>query len=122
LARRRPRRTSAACDFNFDFGASHTDEQVRKHMGPVLEGEPPAVLGHLATTTGTDVLGYVSEEHRFTAFVKQDGAVYQTYSTQARGAEFLMAYYAILDRAPKGRDEKGSSEFWLRRHDEYDPA
>jgi predicted dithiol-disulfide oxidoreductase (DUF899 family) len=33
--------------------------------------------------------------------------------------EFLMGYYPILDRAPKGRDERDSSEFWIRRHDEY---
>jgi predicted dithiol-disulfide oxidoreductase (DUF899 family) len=30
-----------------------------------------------------------------------------------------MGYYPILDRAPKGRDEEDSSEFWVRRHDEY---
>jgi predicted dithiol-disulfide oxidoreductase (DUF899 family) len=42
-----------------------------------------------------------------------------TYSTGARGLEFLMGYYPILDRAPKGRAEEGA-EFWIRRHDEYD--
>jgi predicted dithiol-disulfide oxidoreductase (DUF899 family) len=31
-----------------------------------------------------------------------------------------MGFYPILDRAPKGRDEHGSSEFWIRRHDEYE--
>jgi predicted dithiol-disulfide oxidoreductase (DUF899 family) len=31
-----------------------------------------------------------------------------------------MGYYPILDRMPKGRDEGGASEFWLRRHDEYE--
>ncbi len=40
------------------------------------------------------------------AFALADGAVYHTYSTYARGLEFLMGYYPILDRAPKGRDEK----------------
>ena len=30
-----------------------------------------------------------------------------------------MVYYAILDRAPKGRDEGGQPMSWLRRHDEY---
>ena len=30
-----------------------------------------------------------------------------------------MAYYSILDRAPKGRDEDDSSQMWIRRHDEY---
>src|SRR5215204_2711034 len=49
-----------------------------------------------------------------------DGIVYQTYSTGARGVEFLMGYYPILDRAPKGRDEGDASQLWIRRHDEYD--
>ena len=31
-----------------------------------------------------------------------------------------MGYYAILDRAPKGRAEDGQPMSWLRRHDEYD--
>ena len=53
------------------------------------------------------------------AFIRADGVVYHTYSTHARGLEFLIGYYPILDRAPKGRDEGGESEFWLRRHDEY---
>ena len=48
-----------------------------------------------------------------------DGVVYQTYSTTARGLEFLMGYYPILDRAPRGRDEGGSGAIWIRRHDEY---
>jgi predicted dithiol-disulfide oxidoreductase (DUF899 family) len=111
--------SSADSDFNFDFGVSFTDEQMREHMGPILEGEAPPVLHHLADATGTDVAGYVSEGPGMSAFALADGAVYQTYSTQARGLEFLMGYYPILDRAPKGRDEGDSSEFWLRRHDEY---
>jgi predicted dithiol-disulfide oxidoreductase (DUF899 family) len=111
--------SSADSDFNFDFGVSYTDEQMREHMGPILEGEAPPVLRHLADATGTDVPGYVSEGPGMSAFVLADGVVYETYSTQARGLEFLMGYYPILDRAPKGRDEDDSSEFWLRRHDEY---
>jgi hypothetical protein len=31
--------SSADSDFNFDFGVSYTDEQVREQMGPILEGE-----------------------------------------------------------------------------------
>jgi predicted dithiol-disulfide oxidoreductase (DUF899 family) len=116
-----PWASSAGSDFNFDFGVSYTDEQVREHMGPVLEGEPPPVLRQMAAATGTDVAGYVSEGPGMSAFALADGAVHHTYSTQARGLEFLMGYYPILDRAPKGRDESGSSEFWIRRHDEYDP-
>jgi len=45
--------------------------------------------------------------------------VYQTYATAGRGVEFLMGYYPILDRAPKGRDEGDAIQTWIRRHDEY---
>ena len=41
------------------------------------------------------------------------------YSAYARGAEALMYYYPLLDRAPKGRNEGDSPEPWMRRHDEY---
>jgi predicted dithiol-disulfide oxidoreductase (DUF899 family) len=37
----------------------------------------------------------------------------------ARGVEFPMGYYPILDRAPKGRDEGAAFQTWIRRHDEY---
>jgi predicted dithiol-disulfide oxidoreductase (DUF899 family) len=30
-----------------------------------------------------------------------------------------MSYYAILDRAPNGRDEGDGFQLWIRRHDEY---
>jgi predicted dithiol-disulfide oxidoreductase (DUF899 family) len=112
--------SSADSDFNFDFGVSHTDEQVREQMGPMLEGEPPLVLREMAAATGTDVAGYLTEEPGMSAFVFADGVVYHTYSTFARGTEFLMGYYPILDRAPKGRDEDDEAGFWIRRHDEYD--
>jgi predicted dithiol-disulfide oxidoreductase (DUF899 family) len=45
--------------------------------------------------------------------------VYQTYTTSARGVEFMMAYYPILDRAASGRDEDEGFQTWIRRHDEY---
>jgi predicted dithiol-disulfide oxidoreductase (DUF899 family) len=110
--------SSANSDFNFDYGASYTDDQVREHMGPMLENPPPPVL-QMAKASGTDVAGYVSEGPVMSAFARADGVVYHTYSTSARGLEFLMGYYPILDRAPRGRDETGQSEFWIRRHDEY---
>jgi predicted dithiol-disulfide oxidoreductase (DUF899 family) len=122
-----PWASSAGSDFNFDFDASYTPEQVREQWGPVLDDPPPG-LRQLATATGTDVLGYVSEGAipTSTAFVLDDGAVYQTYSTQGRGVEFLMGYYHILDRVPNGRDEGDSpapdSLSWIRRHDEYETS
>src|SRR5918995_1097267 len=118
-----PWASSAGNDFNFDLGVSATPEQVREQMGPALDDPPPG-LREIAAATGTDVAGYVAEapEPTATAFVLDDGAVYHAYSTQGRGVEFMMGYYPILDRAPKGRDE-GDSEapaslLWIRRHDE----
>ena len=116
-----PWASSAGSEFNFDFGVSYTEEQVREHMGPMLEGgDMLPVLRQMAAATGTDVAGYVSEGPGASVFAMADGTVHHTYSTHARGLEFLMGYYPILDRAPKGRDEEGASEFWIRRHDEYD--
>ncbi|TMF42056.1 MAG: DUF899 domain-containing protein, partial [Chloroflexi bacterium] len=60
----------------------------------------------------------LSEGPGFSSFVRDEGAVFHAYSTTARGLEFLMGYYPILDRAPMGRNE-ADSPFWLRRHDEY---
>jgi predicted dithiol-disulfide oxidoreductase (DUF899 family) len=112
--------SSEGSDFNFDFNVSHTEEQLREQMGPVLEGAPPPVLRQMATETGTDVAGYLSEAPGLSAFAMEDGTVFHTYSTYARGLEFLMGFYPMLDRVPKGRDEADATEFWIRRHDEYD--
>jgi predicted dithiol-disulfide oxidoreductase (DUF899 family) len=41
--------------------------------------------------------------------------------TTARGLEVPgMAYYALLDRTPRGRDESDTRPLWVRRHDEYE--
>jgi predicted dithiol-disulfide oxidoreductase (DUF899 family) len=111
--------SSAGTDFNFDLGFSRTEEQTREAVAPMIEAGTPPVVEQLASATGTDVVGYLTEGPGFSAFVQDDGTVYHTYSTTARGLEFLMGYYPILDRAPKGRDEDDASEFWIRRHDEY---
>jgi predicted dithiol-disulfide oxidoreductase (DUF899 family) len=73
-----------------------------------------------ARSTGTDIVGYLTESPGFSTFVRDEGAVYQAYSTTWRGLEFLMGYYPILDHAPKGRDEGEAWQLWIRRHDEYD--
>ncbi|MFN2617026.1 MAG: DUF899 domain-containing protein [Thermoleophilaceae bacterium] len=110
--------SSAESDFNFDFQASHTEEELR----PFLEGNVPPVVAELALACGTDPAGYVAEGPVLSAFAHADGVVYHTYSTTARGLEFMMSYYGFLDRAPKGRDEGDLPVFWLRRHDEYEHA
>ena len=65
---------------------------------------------------GTDVATYHRDRPGMSAFVREDGAVYHTYSTYARGLDGLWGMYQWLDRAPKGRNE---ARPWWRRHDEY---
>jgi predicted dithiol-disulfide oxidoreductase (DUF899 family) len=110
--------SSANSEFNLDLGYSSSEEQTREWVAPTLEVLPP-VADRNASQSGTDVVGYLTQSQGFSAFVLDNGAVYHTYSTGARGVEFLMGYYAILDRAPKGRDEGDAFQVWIRRHDEY---
>jgi predicted dithiol-disulfide oxidoreductase (DUF899 family) len=110
--------SAANTDFNFDFGASAAQEPLRP-PGPGEDGLPPIVAQN-AAAAGTSIPGYLSESPAVSVFTLTGGAVYQTYATTWRGVEFLMNYYPILDRMPKGRDEGGAWQTWLRRHDEYD--
>jgi len=52
----------------------------------------------------------------------QDGAIYYTYGTFARGLENLISTYDFLDLVPKGRDEEKLHEpmEWVKRRHEYD--
>jgi predicted dithiol-disulfide oxidoreductase (DUF899 family) len=109
--------SSGIGDFNFDLGVSYTAEQVRGFLAP--GATLPPIVAQNAAATGTDVAGYLSESPAVSVFTRQDGAVYQTYATTWRGVEFLMGYYPVLDRAPKGRDEGEAFQTWIRRHDEY---
>ena len=110
--------SAANTDFNFDFGASAAQEPLRP---PGLdEDRLPPVVAQNAAAAGTDIPGYLSESPAVNVFTLTGGAVYQTYATTWRGVEFLMNYYPILDRVPKGRDEGDAWQTWLRRHDEYD--
>jgi predicted dithiol-disulfide oxidoreductase (DUF899 family) len=111
--------SAARSDFNSDLGYSRTHEQARAAIAPMLEAGPPPIIDHNATSSGTDATGYLTEAQGLSAFVLDDGVVYQTYSAGARGVEFMMGYYGILDRAPKGRDEGDGFQLWIRRHDEY---
>jgi predicted dithiol-disulfide oxidoreductase (DUF899 family) len=107
--------STAGSDFNRDLGFLHTEEELK----PFLGGEIPPMVEKLAETCGTDVAGYVAEGPGLSVYALSDGVVHKTYVSSARGLEFAMAYYGLLDRTPKGRDEADSPDFWLRRHDEY---
>jgi predicted dithiol-disulfide oxidoreductase (DUF899 family) len=107
--------SSGGTDFNRDLGFLHTEEELR----PFLDGEIPATVEQNAEMCGTDVAGYVAEGPGLSAYSLSDGTVYRTYVSTARGLEFAMAYYALLDRTPTGRDESETRPLWVRRHDEY---
>ena len=112
--------SSAGSDFNFDLGYSSSEEQTREAIAPLLEVGLPQIVEHNANSTGTEVTAYLTQLFGFSAYVLDEGTVYQTYATTGRGIEFLMGYYGILDRAPKGRDEGEAWQVWIRRHDEYE--
>ena len=110
--------SSANSEFNTDLGFSSSQEQTREWAAPMLDQLPP-IAARNARETGTNIVGYLTENFGFSVFVLDDGAVYQTYSAGSRGVEFLMSYYPILDQAPNGRDEGDGFQLWIRRHDEY---
>jgi predicted dithiol-disulfide oxidoreductase (DUF899 family) len=111
--------STARTDFNVDLGFSHPEVEGRDAIAAMTGTGLPPIVEQNARASGTDIAGYLTESPGFSSFVLEDGAVYQTYSTTWRGLEFLMGYYPILDRAPKGRDEGEAWQLWIRRHDEY---
>jgi predicted dithiol-disulfide oxidoreductase (DUF899 family) len=111
-----PWASSGAGDFNRDLGFQNTEEELK----PWLEsGEVPVTVVENAEMCGTDPLGYVTEGPGLSVYALDDGTVYRTYVTTARGLEAAMGYYQLLDRTPKGRDESATEALWVRRHDEY---
>jgi predicted dithiol-disulfide oxidoreductase (DUF899 family) len=129
--------SSHESDFNLDYGVSAGEATSRDGAAPLLEANEltllkllnehpavreqlPLVTGQNASATGTNLDGYFAEGHGVSTFALEGNTVYHCYSSYARGTEFLMGYYAILDRAPKGRAEGDQPMSWLRRHDEYE--
>lgn len=97
--------SSFGSDFNQDFHVSFTPEEV-------AAGKVDYNFG--GSSYNEEELPGVS------AFFKDDtGAVFRTYSTYGRGVEAMMGAYAMLDIAPKGRNEKSGMD-WVRRHDRYE--
>ncbi|MEO1092084.1 MAG: DUF899 family protein, partial [Pseudomonadota bacterium] len=65
-----------------------------------------------------DLLG--RERRANSVFAKdEDGRVYHTYSTYARGNDQLFFPFQFLDLTPRGRNETEGTMSWLRLHDEY---
>ena len=117
-----PWASSHDSDFNYDFQAAITEEQqqsgaVEYNFRTVdMRPSPDSDDGPDASPVGTDWATYSRQMPGMSAFALDDGVVYHTYSTYARGLDVLWGAYQWLDRAPLGRNETG---FWWRRHDEY---
>jgi predicted dithiol-disulfide oxidoreductase (DUF899 family) len=122
-----PWASSFGSDFNADFNVSVTERQQRegsvdynyRPSPPRLSRETPDGAAKGAAMTGTDVATYVRERPGMSAFARDAGVVYHTYSAYARGLDGLWGAYQWLDRAPKGRNETG---YWWRHHDAYDKS
>jgi predicted dithiol-disulfide oxidoreductase (DUF899 family) len=123
-----PWASSQGGDFNADFNVWATPEQQRegsaeynyRRGGFVMDGAAaPEPVSRFAAMCGTDAATFTRERPGMSAFAREDGVVYHTYSTYARGLDILWGAYQWLDRAPKGRNEAGG--IWWRRNDEYAP-
>jgi predicted dithiol-disulfide oxidoreductase (DUF899 family) len=122
-----PWASSLGGDFNFDFSASITEEQQRagaveynyRRGGHALDtATVPAAVVRFAEMCGTDAATYRRDRPGMSAFALEDGVLYHTYSSYARGLDGLWGMYQWLDRAPRGRNEAG--RLWWRRRDEYE--
>lgn len=129
-----PWASSGGCDFNADFSVLFTPEQQRAGIAYNFRRETPTAetevaktperspdaaqspVEQLAASAGTDVPTFLRDLPGMSAFVLEDGVVYHTYSTYARGLDGLWGMYQWLDRAPRGRNEQG---IWWRHKDKY---
>lgn len=98
--------SSRGNDFNFDYHVSATDEET-------AQGK---------MQYNYRIQEWVNEEMPgLSVFHKdEDGDVFHTYSSYARGLDILVGAYNFLDLVPKGRDEEFDFTMeWVRRHDQY---
>jgi predicted dithiol-disulfide oxidoreductase (DUF899 family) len=124
-----PWASSSGSDFNSDFSVAFSEEEQRtgaieynyKSGGHAMDAEnAPEPVRQFAATCGIDALTYTRDRPGMSAFVLNEGVVYHTYSSYARGLDGLWGAYQWLDRAPLGRNEENG--VWWRRHDEYQGA
>jgi predicted dithiol-disulfide oxidoreductase (DUF899 family) len=96
--------SSNETDFNFDYHVSFDKaDQVNYNYGTI-------------NWAGEELPG-VS-----TFYKDEDGTIYHTYSSFARGVEQVIGTYGILDLMPKGRNEEGDMGSWMKHHDKYETA
>jgi predicted dithiol-disulfide oxidoreductase (DUF899 family) len=96
-------------DFNRDYHVSFTPEELEK--GEAYYNYKRGVPFPAPEGPGVSVF-----------YKDENGTVFHTYSTYARGLDHLIGTYQFLDLVPKGRDEDDLdfSMAWIRRHDQYE--
>jgi predicted dithiol-disulfide oxidoreductase (DUF899 family) len=103
--------SSLDSDFNYDFGVSF---------------RPGDVAAGTAEYNYRKLQGGGGELPGMSAFyLGEDGSVFHTYSTYARGDEAISSTYALMDMAPLGRNEAGIEPHpmaWVKHHDRYGAA
>jgi predicted dithiol-disulfide oxidoreductase (DUF899 family) len=98
--------SSGNAQFNFDYGVSFTADELAR---PKINYNYSESGIKLAELPGVSVF-----------YKDPSGKVFHTYSSYARGIDMLNVAYHYLDLVPKGRDEEGRGQSWVRRHDEYE--
>ena len=94
-------------DFNQDYHVSFTPEQIADNDVYYNYEKIPGERAFV-------------ELPGLSVFYKgDDGTIYHTYSSYARGNEDVIGALMYLDLTPKGRNETGTLD-WIKRHDEYD--
>lgn len=101
--------SSYGSDFNYDYHVSFTPEQLASDSLFYNFEQIPREQGH-------DELPGMSVFYK-----SEDGDIFHTYSSYARGGDILIGAHHFLDLTPKGRNESATME-WMRRHDEYEDA
>src|SRR5581483_2041496 len=100
--------SSFGSDFNYDFHVSFTKDKISR--------------GQIDYNSGTITVDprYISEElPGVSVFAAgENGEVFLTYTTFARGLDAILTADHYLDLTPEGRNEKAYPQ-WPRRHDEY---
>lgn len=98
--------SSFGSTFNHDFHVSFTEQELASGTVEYNFARVPADKG-------------MAELPGLSAFIRNEaGEIFHTYSSYARGPESLSGTLMILDRAPKGRNERTTMDF-VKRHDEY---
>jgi predicted dithiol-disulfide oxidoreductase (DUF899 family) len=98
-------------DFNYDFDVSFRRADVAAGRALYNFARAPDWAAEIEDLSGRSVF-----------FKDQDGVIFLTYASFARGGEENLSAYAILDAMPKGRAENGPHHTladWVKPHDRY---